>query len=285
MIVYSIRGSFLSGKPREYAYAGRLDEAVRLEAQAKAFDKIIERELEILGLKPNMRVLDAGCGTGAVTRKIASKVFPAETYGTDIDPLFINEAKRAALNEDKKNIRFELGNIDKLTYDDGFFDLTYCRLVLMHVKNPVKTIAELKRVTRKDGIVAASDTDDGTILTYPPAPKFFDLWTKCGERAKARGDDRYIGRKLYSIFSEAGLESIRIYPLPTYATQQTPEALKMLVNVPIQIIEQDKDAEIEEGMATAKDFEEAMNEINLVMKHPGAFAMASTFLATGECSS
>jgi cyclopropane fatty-acyl-phospholipid synthase-like methyltransferase len=65
----------LGGKPREYMYAGRLDEATRLEAQGKVVDQIVERELEILDLKPNMRVIDAGCGTGAVTRKIASKVF------------------------------------------------------------------------------------------------------------------------------------------------------------------------------------------------------------------
>jgi ubiquinone/menaquinone biosynthesis C-methylase UbiE len=182
-----------------------------------------------------------------------------------------------------KNICFELGNIDNLAYDSGFFDLAYCRLVLMHVKNPVKTIAELKRVTKKGGIVAASDTDDGTMLTYPPAPRFFDLWSKFGERAKARGDDRYIGRRLYSIFSEAGVSSIKIYPFPTYATQQNPDVLRMLVYVPVQIVEQDRDDMIKEGRTTAVDYEEAMKEVKLVMNHPGAFALGTTFLALGEC--
>jgi ubiquinone/menaquinone biosynthesis C-methylase UbiE len=273
----------LSDKPREYAYAGSIEEAIRLETQAKAFGKIIERELEILGLKPNMRVLDAGCGTGAVTRKIASKVLPAEAWGIDIDPLFIDKAEKTALDEGIKNIRFELGNVDNLTYDNGFFDLAYCRLVLMHVINPVRTIAELKRVTKRSGIVAASDTDDGTMLTYPPAPRFFDLWSKFGEWAKARGDDRYIGRRLYSIFSEAGLSSTRIYPFPVYATQQNPDALRMLVYVPVQIVEQGKDAMIKEGKIAARDYEEAMNEVKLVLNHPGAFALGTTFLALGEC--
>jgi len=272
----------LSDKPRDYAYAGSIEEAIRLEAQAKAFGKIIERELEILGLKPNLKVLDAGCGTGAVTRKMASKVFPAEACGIDIDPLFIDNAKKTAFDEGIKNIRFELGNIDNLTYDSGFFDLTYCRLVLMHVTNPVKTIAELKRVTKEGGIVAASDTDDGTMLTYPPAPRFLEVWSKFGERAKARGDDRYIGRRLYSIFSEAGLNSIRIYPFPAYATQQNPDVLNMLVYVPVQIVEQDKDAMIKGGVITARDYEEAMKEVKLVLNHPGAFAMGTTFLAVGQ---
>jgi ubiquinone/menaquinone biosynthesis C-methylase UbiE len=275
----------LSDKPRKYVAAGRPDETIRLEAQAKALDQTIERELGILGLKPGMRVLDGGCGTGAVTRRIASKVFPAETFGVDIDPLFIDKARKTALDAGIKNIRFEVGNIDNLVYDAGFFDLSYCKLVLMHVKNPVKTVAELKRVTRKGGIVAASDTDDGAILTYPQAPRFFSLWERYGEWAKARGEDRYIGRKLYSIFSEAGLKSIKIHPLPAFATQQEPDALRMLLYILVDIAELHKDAMIKEGAATARDYEEGVKEIETVLKHPGAFATGSFFLAVGESSS
>ena len=272
----------MSDNPREYAGAGKLEEAIRLEVQAKAFEKIIEKELQILDLKPNMKVLDAGCGTGAVTRRMALKVFPEEAYGVDVDPLFIDEAKKSASTEGIKNIRFELGNIDDLKYENDTFDLSYCRLVLMHVSSPVKTIAELKRVTKKGGIVAASDMDDGAILLFPQAPTFLDLWSKWGQRAKARGEDRYIGRQLFSIFSEAGLNSINIYPLPMYATQQNPDALKMLVYVPVQIVEQDKDALIKEGVTTSEDWKEAMRQIQLVLSHPGAFAMGLTVLALGK---
>jgi ubiquinone/menaquinone biosynthesis C-methylase UbiE len=277
----------LSGEPRKYVGAGRPEETIRLETQAKALDQVVESELGILGLKPNMKVLDAGCGTGAITRKIASKVFPATTFGIDIDPLFIDEAKKTALAKGTKNIRFELGNIDDLAYEDGFFDLSFCRLVLMHVKNPVKTIAELKRVTRKGGIVAASDNDDGTLMIYPPAPRFLRLWDKYGKWAKARGEDRYIGRKLYSIFSEAGLKSIKIHPIPTFATQKEPDVLRMLVYVLVDILEapDNKEAMIKEGVAKAKDYEEAVKEIETVLKHAGGFAMGCFFLAVGECSS
>ena len=139
----------MSDKPRVYAGAGKLEEAIRLEAQGKAFGKIIEKELEVLDLKSNMRVLDAGCGTGAVTRRMAVKLFPGEACGVDVDPVFIDEAKKSASKEGIKNIRFELGNIDNLKYKNGTFDLSFCRLVLMHVSSPVKTIVELKRVSAR----------------------------------------------------------------------------------------------------------------------------------------
>jgi len=272
----------LSDKPREYAYSGELDEAMRLEAQAKALAKIIGKELDILGLKPNMKVLDAGCGTGAVTRRIASRVHPEKACGVDVDPVFVNEAKKSASREGIENVQFELGNIDNLKYENGTFDLSYCRLVLMHVENPVKTISELKRVTKSGGIVGASDVDDGGMLWFPQTPRLFDVWSKFGQRAKTRGDDRYIGRQLFSIFSEAGLNSVNIYPLPMYATQQNPEALKMLVSVPVQIVEQEKEALMNEGVVTTKDYEEAMRETQRLLGHPSAFAMGLTFLAVGK---
>jgi ubiquinone/menaquinone biosynthesis C-methylase UbiE len=264
-------------------YAGRLDEATRLEAQAKVVDQIVERELEILDLKPNMRVIDAGCGTGAITRKIASKVFPAETFGVDIDPLFIEKAKKTSLNEGMRNVRFELGNIDNLRYDDGFFDLAYCNLVLMHMKNPVKTVAELKRVTKKGGIVAASDTDDGALLIHPPMPRFSDLWSRFGEWANKRGMDRQIGRKLYSIFSETHLNPIKIHPIPMLATQQDPDELRGIVYQMAQVLGQSKDAMIKEGVASTRLFEASIKETRNFLDNPKSCFMYLVFLAVGEC--
>jgi ubiquinone/menaquinone biosynthesis C-methylase UbiE len=263
-------------------YAGSAEEAERLEIQAKALEMIVDREVEILSLTSGMKVLDAGCGTGAVTRKLASKVHPEVVIGVDIDPLFINEASKLAQAQGITNVKFQLGNVDQLTYDNDVFDVSYCRLVLMHVQDPMKTIAELKRVTKQGGFVAASDIDDGTFLSYPLAPKFMEIWRIYGERAKARGDDRYIGRQLFSIFSQAGLRSIRIHPTPVYTTQQTPKALQMMVSTLVKLVQQDKDAMMKEGLTKTENYEEAMQEVQRLLKHPGATAIGQTFLAVGE---
>jgi ubiquinone/menaquinone biosynthesis C-methylase UbiE len=271
-----------SGSQDKYVHAGKLEEVVRLEAQAKAFGRLLEKEFEIVGLKPGMKVLDAGCGTGAVTRKMAAKVSPGEVYGIDNDSLFISEAKKLAINEGIRNIGFELGDVDDLKHYDGTFDVSYCRLVLMHVKNPVKTVIELKKATKKGGIVAVSDNDDGGMIVYPEMPKVIDMWAKYSRSAKARGEDRYIGRQLFSIFSQAGLGPITIYPFPIHATQQNPETLKMLVSVPVQIAELGKESLMKEGLMTAEYYAEAMKEVQTLLAHPGAFAMGLTFLAVGK---
>jgi ubiquinone/menaquinone biosynthesis C-methylase UbiE len=268
----------------KYVYAGKLAEVARLEAQGTALSRILEKEFEILGLKSGLKVLDAGCGTGVVTRRIASRVSPGETYGVDIDSLFIDEAKKLAVNEGINNIRYSSGDIDNLNFDDSTFDVAYCRLTLMHVKNPVKTVTELKRVTKRGGIVAVSDTDYGGSILYPELPKMMHLYYKYGHWAEMRGVNCYIGRQLSSIFSQAGLDSIAIYPFTNHATQQNPEMLKMLLSVFVQMAKLGKESMIKRGLITEEDYAEAMKEIKTFVAYPGAFAMAVYFLAVGQVS-
>lgn len=272
----------MNSKPKEYVHTGKLGEVAGLEAQGKALSGILEKEFEILGLRPGMNVLDAGCGTGVVTRRMAAKVSPGEAHGVDVDSLFIDEARKLAANEEINNIRFGLGDIDNLKFDSSTFDVSYCRLVLMHVKNPVTTVTELKRVTKRGGIVAVSDSDDGGVIVYPEMSKIMEMYSKYGRWAKMRGEDRYIGRQLFSIFSQAGLSSIQIYPFPNHATQQNSEMLKTLVSVPVQIAELGKETMIEQGLLTAEEYAEAMKEVQMFLVHPGAFAMDLTFLAVGK---
>jgi ubiquinone/menaquinone biosynthesis C-methylase UbiE len=274
----------LGNKPKKYYYAGKPEEIIRLENQGKVYGSLLEKEMTLLGLKPGMRVLDAGCGTGVATRLIATKISPGEVYGVDTDSMFINEAKKLATKNGSNNIKFGLGNIDELEFENGFFDLSYCRLVLMHVRNPVKTVDELKRVTKNGGIVAISDQDDGGIMVYPKLPKMMDVFYKYGYFAKKRGEERYIGRRLFSILKQADLSPITIYPFPIYATQQNPEMLNMLVSVPVQLVESSKDDMIKQEFITTEDYEEAIKEVKMFLVHPGAFAMGLTFLAVGHKS-
>jgi SAM-dependent methyltransferase len=281
-IKIAFMGENLDNQPKPYSYGGKPEEALRLEVQGRVYSRLIENEIALLSLKPGMQVLDAGCGTGFVTRRMAMEVFPGEVFGVDMDPLFIQEAKKLAAKEEASNINFTLGNVDDLEFVDGVFDLSYSRLVLMHVEDPVKTVAELGRVTKRGGIVAISDQDDGGVIVYPELPQMMRMFSKYGSLAKMRGEDRFIGRKLFSIMEQAGLSPITVYPFPIYATQHDPEMLKMLVSVPVQIIESSKDKMIKQRLIGAEDYPEAMKEVQEFLAHPGAFAMGLTFLAVGK---
>jgi len=262
--------------------ARRRQEAARLEAQAKAYEKVTDMELRILGLRAGMRVLDAGCGTGVVSRKMAGMVYPAEVHGVDIDEVFIEEAERLAREEGVENVKFEVGDVNDLDYPDGSFDVTYCRLVLMHVEDPVETVRELRRVTKKRGVLAVDDNDDGTVIVYPPVPRFTDLWSKYIEWSMKNGTNRCLGRELFYILSQAGLRPVDIHLFPMSATQQNPQLLSMYISVPFGHLTPKIPTLIKGGITTREECDEMMKEVESARKHPGAFVMGTGFLAVGR---
>lgn len=255
---------------------------MRLEIQAVALSDIIDQEIDTMDINSGMVILDAGCGSGAVTRKFALRAKPAKVTGVDFDPIFIESAIAIAADEGIDNVSYESGNIDDLKYPDESFDLAYCRLVLMHVQDSVKTVEELKRVTRKGGKVAVSDQDDGGIIVYPIMPKLTDLWNRYGQWAATQRMDRHIGRKLYSILLQAGLKSVRVFPFPICITQENTEMYRMFVSVPVEIINAKKTELLEQGVFTEEEYDIAMEEFEKSMNEPGGFAMTTMFLAVGE---
>lgn len=269
-------------KPRKYGDSGNPLELDRLESQAVSMDKLLDQEFQILGLRPNLRVLDAGCGSGAVTRKISRLVYPETVVGMDIDPIFIEQAGKDAVNRGIENIQFDLGNIDSMDYEEESFDLSYCRLVLMHVSDPVRSVKEMRRVTRSGGYVAVSDVEDDLMTAYPDTPISWDVWKKYGEYVARKGMDRHIGRQLYSILTRAGLESVSIHPMPLFATAADREALRSLVSVGSGILLSAKEGMISGGYTSEEEFDSAIEELDQSTEDEGGFRMACSFLAVGK---
>jgi ubiquinone/menaquinone biosynthesis C-methylase UbiE len=269
-------------KPRRYVRGSDSKEASRLETQAKVMNPVLEKQFEIMGLKPHMKVLDAGCGSGVITRLIASRVFPEEVVGLDMDPVFIKEARNQAKSEGIENVRFDIGNIDDMKYDDGSFDLSYCRFVLMHVHDPVKSVSELKRVTRKGGSVAAADIDDGSTILFPPLPKFEEILSKFVEYSQKIGVNRRMGRELFSVFSQAGLSSIDVHPLAMCLTQRNPDILKMGFGAAPQFSKTGKEGMISHGFITSEYFDEVLKEVDVWLNHPDSFSMVTMNFAVGK---
>lgn len=272
----------MSERDSDYAMKHSEEEVMRLEIQAVALSGIIDQEFDAMDIKSGMAILDAGCGTGAITRRFAQIVKPATVTAVDFDPIFLEGAKAIAADEGIENVSFESGDVDNLEYQDEMFDLTYCRLVLMHTQDLVKTIEELKRVTKKGGKVAVSDQDDGAIIVYPIMPKLTDLWNRYGQWAATQRMDRHIGRKLYSILLQAGLKSVRVFPFPICMTQENTEMYRMFVSVPVEIINAKKSELLEQGVFTEEEYDIAMEEFEKIMNEPGGFVMSTMFLAIGE---
>jgi ubiquinone/menaquinone biosynthesis C-methylase UbiE len=101
----------------------------------------------------NERVLDAGTGTGALAFALAPLVL--EVVGVDIVPELLVEARARA--GAFPNVEFLEGDITKLSFEDGSFDLAATMSTIHHVPRPELLVAELTRVTKRGGTILVVD--------------------------------------------------------------------------------------------------------------------------------
>lgn len=105
---------------------------------------IIGRELERLGLPPELRILDAGCGSGRTMLDLAPL---GEVSGIEYD------ADAAALARSRGDFEVEQGVVEELPWEDDSFDLVTCLDVIEHTRDDVVSLKELRRVTRPGGVL------------------------------------------------------------------------------------------------------------------------------------
>jgi SAM-dependent methyltransferase len=96
--------------------------------------------------------LDVGCGTGALAETILSVADPGEVVGVDPSPAFVAFA-RDRLGDPR--VRFDVGDARALPADPATFDAVVAGLVLNFVPEPGEAVAEMARVARPGGTVAA----------------------------------------------------------------------------------------------------------------------------------
>ena len=92
-------------------------------------------------LRPGMRVLDCGCGPGAITIGIGSAVAPGEAIGIDIEPSQIELGTAEAARQEAANVRFDVGDVLKLAFPDESFDAVFGHTILMQFRDPAPMLS------------------------------------------------------------------------------------------------------------------------------------------------
>lgn len=163
------------------SYQRRIEEVMsRREALGRA------RVIELVDARRGMRILDLACGPGTLSRRLAQLVKPdGEVVGVDLAAGMVELARAERI----PNTRFEVMDIEQLTFPDQSFDAATCGHGLQFCSNLDAAIREARRVLRRGGKLAASVPVGGgqrrgseawTLVDevidrwLPPAPKAVD---------------------------------------------------------------------------------------------------------------
>lgn len=160
-------------------------------------------------LKPDMKILDIGCGPGTITVDVASYVPQGHITGLERAGSILTQARANAAAKGATNIDFVEGDANALSYADNTFDVVYCHQVLQHVGDPVGMLSEMKRVVKKGGIVAAREADYGGFIWYPELPGLKEWQDMYDRVARRNGGEPNAGRMLHAWARKAGFANVR----------------------------------------------------------------------------
>ena len=180
------------------------------EVAADAYDRFMGRYstrlapvfAEFANVEAGQRVLDVGCGPGALTSELVTRLGPAAVAAVDPSPPFV-EAAQARHPE----VHVERASAEQLPFPDHAFDAALAQLVVHFMTDPIAGLREMARVTSERGVVAACVWDHagatGPLSAYWEAARELDSSVE-GEFGLAGAREGHLSE----LFEEAGLDEI-----------------------------------------------------------------------------
>jgi ubiquinone/menaquinone biosynthesis C-methylase UbiE len=200
----------------------RIATTLELRATLPHYQTILQAYLAEVSFPAQARVLEVGCGTGAVVRLLAGWPNVGEVIGVDPSPGLL--AKARALSAHLPTVSFQEADGKALPFPAASFDVVVLHTVLTHVPDPEKLLAEVFRVVRPQGSVAIGEGDFSTMTV---AIRAHDPLQTCAESLVEHFvHDPWLVHRLSALVRAAGFEvaPVRSYGLvETLAPQLSPQ--------------------------------------------------------------
>lgn len=181
-------------------------EAERLEE--KTDFQFLERQIDRLDLAPGGSAVDVGCGTGVVARELRRRT--AHVAGIDASE---SRLIQAAANAESP-IDWRRGSAGSLPSATNEFDVSVSRFLFEYLEDPEQAMKEMIRATRPGGRVCVIDLDAQIESLWPQDDHFESELRDALATLRGVGFDTRIGRKLYTMAIDLGLEDVRCYVEP-----------------------------------------------------------------------
>ena len=199
-----------SGNPvgDKYVLPTGSNDAARLDVIHAVYGAVSEKGLEQASIRDAARAADIGCGTGTVSRWMASRMGPAgRVDAIDIAPEQIEVAKGTEVKGGASPIHYQVGSAYEPGLPESIYDVVFCRLVLCHLKDPQEAVARMARLVRPGGRLVLVDMDMRDTFTMPACASYPAYISECAIPYQTKtGVDYSIGLKLPQLVMEARLK-------------------------------------------------------------------------------
>ncbi len=264
------RWAELDGPEAVAAAAGRLRQITNAPSEIAAQ----RRFLDLLAPGPGEHVLDVGAGTGEITLELIRRVQPDGAV-TALDPShgLLAIAQTAAQEEGlNKALTIDIGDARDLPYADDRFDIAFCHWVLLHVEPPEDVIREMARVVRPGGRLMCVEVDWET-MTISPGDR--DLVRHIVRANVDRQIDGQIGRRLVSMFRQAGLQNVRVEPIVDVDCDGDQDGWLEVLKSRIPVV-------VDSGLVSSQEAQQWWSEVEEAVARGDYFFSLTQFAVVGQ---
>lgn len=249
--------------PDEYIHGRDPKEVERLETQASFVGDLLLERVDV-PQEPE-RVLDLGCGVGAMTRLLLERgaVHP---IGVDRAWTQLDAAKRLT---PKGAAAWALADGTALPFRDATFDLVYTSWFFEHVPEPVTVLREVSRVLRPAGLVWAGEVENASLLLWPDSSAFRATWDAFNRAQQDLHGDPFVGRKMVAHLRDAGFDPVDAWAHTFHAHAGHPEAFAAVVHEFVEILKSGRENVLAKKLVDASTYDEAIRFLAALPETPG----------------
>ncbi len=189
------------------------EETIRLDM--KTDPDAVRKQAQICGIRPGIRVLDAGCGSGKTTAVLHDMIQPG---GTIVGVDFAQDRITFAQNNygGKPGIEFRLMDLREPLDELGQFDFVWMRFVLEHYREGAQDIITVVEGSLAlEGTLCLLDLDYNCLSHYPIRQEMERvLQMLMHKMMHSYNFDPYVGRKLYTYLYDQAFRNIEVNIIP-----------------------------------------------------------------------
>ncbi len=254
---------------QDYVHGYDGAESIRLRDQASTLEELLHHDT---AFPAGSAILEAGCGVGAQTVPLIRKSPGAKITCIDISmpSLALAEARVTEARLPRPN--FHKADLHALPFGDASFDHAFVCFVLEHLPQPAAALVELRRVVKPGGSLTVIEGDHGSTLFHPDDAAARAAIQCQVDLQRAAGGDGLIGRRLYTLLTEAGFHTVQVSPRIVYVDASRPALVDGFIRKTFTaMVAGVRGAAIAAGLTDAAMFDEGIRALLRTAEADGVF--------------
>jgi SAM-dependent methyltransferase len=255
------------GKTYVHGYEAR--ERERLLDQAGTLADLLHHDT---AYPAGSTVLEAGCGVGAQTVTLAQRSPAASFVSVDVSAESLAEAKLRTDAAGLSNVRFVQADVFALPFAPESFDHVFVCFLLEHLSRPVEALVTLGGLLKSGGTMTVIEGDHGSTFFHPDSDAARAAVRCQVDLQRAAGGNALIGRQVYPLMVEAGLQQVRVSPRMVYVDSSRPALVEGFTKKTFAaMIEGVRGSAIAAGLTGADEFDAGVRDLYRTAEAGGVF--------------